>query len=93
MVKATGPEIVQPDHLRMGDPTLERLARCLGNLEADRLAPLARGDGGALLHPSGGEHVPDLQTDEVAATQLAVDCRVERREVAPVVGHLEPQAN
>ena len=89
VVKTAGPEILQPKHFRIGDPAFERLACRFGDLKADRLARLALGNGGALLHPSGCENVPDLQADQVAASKLAVDSHVEQRQVASVVRHLQ----
>src|SRR5690606_34253451 len=75
------------------DPEIKRLARRFGDLEANRLARLALGDGGALLDSPRREDVADLQADQVAAPKLAVDSHIEQRQVASVVCHLQADSD
>ena len=68
---ARGPQVV-----------VERVARHLGQLEADGPAGLALADSGAVDGVAVGRHVIDAQRDQIAAAQLAVDGEVEQRQVA-----------
>jgi hypothetical protein len=49
-------------------------------------------DDGACRHLVAMAHVPDLESDEIASAQLAVDAQVEQREFAYATHHLEADA-
>ncbi len=87
------PEELAPEHLRVANPPLHGQARGLRNLEPDGFAGLALCHRGPILDPTGGVDVVDLETDKVAAPQLAVDGHTKQREVAPVVRHFEPDTD
>jgi hypothetical protein len=57
---------------------VERMARHLGQLEADGPTGLALADGRAVDGVAVGRHVVDAQRDQIAAAQLAVDGEVEQ---------------
>ena len=58
------------------DPLLHGFARGRGDLELDWTLGLVLHDHGAGGHLVAVADVPDLQTDEIAASQLAVDSQV-----------------
>jgi hypothetical protein len=93
VVKTAGPKIVQPKHFRIGNPVLKRQPRRFSDFKPNRLLGLALSDGSALLHPPGRKHIPYLQTDEVAAAQLAVDSHIEQCQVALIVRHLKSDSD
>ena len=80
--KAAREQIATVFEIDLGQPTSDRGARLLGDFELDRPSGLPLDHGGAIAHPATGAHVVDLQRDEIAAAQLAVDREVEQGEVA-----------
>ena len=55
------------------DPCLQGVTGGLGNLELHRSLRLVLHDDGACRHLVAVADVPDLESDEVASAQLAVD--------------------
>ena len=60
------------------DPGLQDVPGCLRDLELDRSLRQMLHDDGARRHLVAMTHVPDLERDEVASAQLAVDAEVEQ---------------
>src|SRR5262245_60787952 len=75
--------------LSIADPevVVHRLPGHLGQLEANWSAGLALADVSAVDRVAVGCHVIDAESDEVAASQLAVDGEIEERQVP----HAPPQ--
>jgi hypothetical protein len=62
----------------------------LGDLELDRPPGLFLDHRPTVPHPAAGAYVINLQHDEVAAVQLAIDREVEQGEVALATLKLKP---
>jgi hypothetical protein len=60
---------------------VQRLLRHLGQLEANWPTGLALPDIGAVDRVAVGRHIIDLESNEIAAAQLAVDGEIEERQV------------
>lgn len=91
-MKSAGEEeilVLQPSLL---DPRLQRLPGGLGYHELNRALGLVLHDDGARRHLIAMAHVPNLESDEVTAAQLAVDAEVEQGEFTNPAVHLEPNA-
>lgn len=67
-----------------------RSAGVLRDLELHGPAGLLLDDNAARLYVSAGRHIANLQPDEVAAPELAVDCEVEEDERPHFAFNLEP---
>jgi hypothetical protein len=65
----------------------------LGDFEQDRPARLLLDRGATFANPAAGADIIDLQSDDVAAPELAVDRKVEQREVAFAALQLKPDPN
>src|SRR5262249_2923353 len=63
---------------------IHRLPRLLGQLEANRSTRLLLADAGSVKRITIGRDITDAQRYEIAASQLAVDRKVEERQVAQV---------
>ena len=87
------PEILTANHFGIVDPSLQRLARRVGDLEAHGFARLALRDRSAFFNAARRVHVVHLQANQIAASEFAVDGHVEQREIALVVGHFQPDAD
>src|ERR1700732_4505281 len=59
-------------------PILDRGPSLLRDFELDRSPCLFLDHGATVPHPAAGAYVVDLQTDEIAASELAVDRAVEQ---------------
>ena len=70
-----------------------RLSRLLSDFEPDRPAGLALPDRCAINAHSIRGNLLRQQADDITAAQFAVDCQVEQREIAGLVGQLQPGAN
>ena len=68
--------------LRTPDPHLYSVPGCLRDLKLHRALSLVLHDDGAGRHLIAVAHVPYLEGDEIASTQLAVDAKVEERQFA-----------
>jgi len=77
---------------RFPDPCLHGLASGLRDLELHRALGLVLHDDGAWCHLVAMAHVPDLEGNEVASPQLAIDAQVEEREFAYAAFHLKVDA-
>ena len=65
----------------------------MGDFEQDRPARLLLDRGATFANPAAGGDIIDLQSDDVAAPELAVDRKVEQREVAFAALQLKPDPN
>ena len=74
------------------DPRLQGIPGGRRDFELDRALGLVLQDDSSRLDLIPMAYVADLQSDEIAATQLAVDAQVEQRELAHPVLHLEADA-
>jgi hypothetical protein len=83
------PEELEANHLGVADPSVQGLAGCLSDLEADWFARLALNHRGAFIYTTCGVDIPYPQGDKVTSKQLAVDRHIEEREVAGVACHFE----
>ena len=97
----TGREVSLPPHtarekmapapeIGFGKPVSDRSPRLLRDLELDRPPSLLLDHGPAVPHPATGAHVLDLQRDEIAAAQPAVDRELEQGKVALPTLQLKP---
>src|SRR4051812_28043091 len=73
-------------------PRLQRISRGLRNLELHRALGLVLHDDGARAHLLAVAYVPDLERDEIAAAELAVDAQVEEGKFPNPLLHLEADA-
>jgi len=74
------------------DPRLQCVPGGLRDLELHWALGLVLHDDGACRHLVAMTDIPDLERDEIAAAQLAVDAQVEEREFAHPALHLEADA-
>lgn len=75
------------------DPPADRLPGLLGDLELDRMARLLLHHGRAGAHRTVQRDIADLEADEVAAAELAVDGEIEHRQVAGRIRQLKADAD
>jgi hypothetical protein len=81
-VQPTGEQevfLLQPGLL---DPSLQGIPAGLCDLKLHRTLRLVLHDDGARRHLVAVAHVPDLESDEIAAAQLAVNAEVEQGKLA-----------
>ena len=74
------------------DPLLYGIAGRRRDLELHRALGLVLHNHGPTCHMVAVMHVPDLEADEVAPAELAVNSQVEESELAHPVFHLEPDS-
>src|SRR6476619_420279 len=67
-------------HLRQ--PIMDRGPGLLHDFELDRSPCLLLDHGATVSHPAAGAYVVDLQADEIAASELAVDREVEQGKIS-----------
>src|SRR5262249_47544289 len=72
-------------------PSLETGASRFEQLELDRPASLLLRDRGSRSHPAAAHEFADPDLHDVAATQLAVDGKVEKRPVTETPFSVEPE--
>jgi hypothetical protein len=61
---------------------LDRGAGLLGDLELNRPACLLLNDGGPVSNSAAGANIVDLQPQKIAASEFAIDSKIEKRQVA-----------
>jgi hypothetical protein len=88
-VEPAGEEEVIRLQASLLDPRLQGIPGGLRDLELNWALGLVLHDDGARRHLVTMTNVSNLQGNEVAATQLAVDAQVEQRELAYPVLHLK----
>ena len=76
--------------MRRGDPGGDRVARLLGDLKLDRTLGLLLHDNRAGGDPTALDHIVNMEPDQVAPAQLAVDGEVEQREFPGSMIQLQP---
>ena len=74
-------------------PANERFLRTLSDLKTYGLLRLALNDRSAFPHLTGSENVGNSQFYEVATTELAVDGKIEKRQIAMISSDLKTNAN
>ena len=79
----------QPGQL---DPGLHRVSGGWRYLELNGALGLVLDDDGACRHLVAVAHVPDLEADQVASAQLAIDAEVEEGQFPNPVFYLQPDA-
>jgi hypothetical protein len=88
-----GKQPVITTKLLFADPRCDRTARLLGYLELHRPAGLALEDHCSAANTITGCYVGYLQTDQVTASQLAVQSKVEERQIPKPLLYLETYAD
>jgi hypothetical protein len=76
--------------LKIRDPVSDRRPRLFGDFELDRSSGHLLNHSRAIPNAAADAHVTDPQCNEIAAAQLAVDRKVEQREIAPPTLKLKP---
>src|SRR5439155_19740413 len=74
-------------------PIIDRGPGMLGDFELDRSPCLFLNHSATFSHPAAGPYVVDLQADEIAASELAVDREVEQSEISFPALQLKPNAD
>ena len=87
------PKVFGPDHQRFFHRPGYGLPGALGELETEQSLCLALDNGNAFLDLAGGIHTGHLENNKITASQLAVDCEVEERNVAVVLCDRETNAD
>jgi hypothetical protein len=75
---------------KAGEPGLNRCSGLVSYLELDRSAGLLLNHGRSVLHPPADAYIVDLESHDIATPQLAVDRKIEQREVAFAPLQLQP---
>ena len=92
-MEPTWEEVVATAHFRGIDPLIHTESGVLGDLELYRAAGLALDNRHAFADVAADHQVGDLEANEIAATQLAVDREVEERQVAEIAREFEARTN
>ena len=92
-VKAAWEKKSASKHLRATYPGPDGLARVLRNLELDRPLGLALDNRHAFADPITNHKISDIQTNEVAASQLAIDRKIEECQVPEIAREFKPGAD
>ena len=74
-------------------PIMDRGPSLLHDFELDRSPCLFLDHGATVSHPATGAYVVDLQADEIAASELAVDRKIEQGEISFPALQLKPNPN
>jgi hypothetical protein len=69
---------------------LDRGPGLIGDLELNRPACLLLNDSGAVSNSVAGANIVDLQPHKIAASEFAIDGKIEKSEVARSVLQLQP---
>jgi hypothetical protein len=80
--EAAREEILAVFRVDLRKPGLDRGAGLLGDLELNRPACLLLIDSGAVSNSVAGANIVDLQPHKVAASEFAIDGKIEKSEVA-----------
>ena len=75
------------------DPAVQRLTCVLRDLKLDRSTSLLLSYRRPMFDRAIGCYIFDRQSEEIAAAQLAVDCKVEHCEVAKTIAELKTGTN
>ena len=70
-------QIAPIPELNLRQPVMDRGPGLLHDFELDRSPCLFLDHGATVSHPAAGAYVVDLQADEIATSELAVDREVE----------------
>jgi hypothetical protein len=79
--------------LDLGKPGSDRGSGPFGNFELTRPARLFLNDGCAVSNTAASADIVDLWSDEITASELAIDGEIEQREVTRSLLELEPHPN
>jgi hypothetical protein len=74
-------------------PVMDRGPSLLRDFELDWSPCLFLNHSATVPHPAAGAYVVDLQADEIAASELAVDRKVEQGEISFLALQLKPNPN
>src|ERR1700737_2198677 len=74
-------------------PIMDRGPGLLHDFELDRSPCLFLDHGATVSHPAAGAYVVDLQADEIATSELAVDREVEQGKISFPALQLKPNPN
>jgi hypothetical protein len=74
-------------------PITDRGPGLLHDFELDRSPCLFLDHGATVSHPAAGAYVVDLQADEIATSELAVDREVEQGKISFPAPQLKPNPN
>src|ERR1700758_2198005 len=74
-------------------PIMDRGPGLLGDFELHRSPCLFLDHGATVSHPAAGAYVVDLQADEIATSELAVDREVEQGKISLPTLQLKPNPN
>jgi hypothetical protein len=80
--EAAREEILAVSRVDLRKPGLDRGAGLLGELELNQPACLLLNDSGAVSTSAAGANIVDLHTHKVAASEFAIDGKIEKSEVA-----------
>jgi hypothetical protein len=80
--EAAREEIFAVSRVDLRKPGLDRGAGLLCDLELNRPACLLLNDSGAVSNSVAGANIVDLQAHKVAASEFAIDGKIEKSEVA-----------
>lgn len=72
------------------DPGGNRIPRWFGNLKLDRSLGLLLHDNRSGSNPIALDHIVNLEPDQIARAQLAIDGEVEQREFPGSMAQLQP---
>ncbi len=82
-----------PKHFWAANPIPDGITCVFRDLELHRPVSLALDDRDAVADPVSDNEFGNLQTDEITAAQLAVDRKVEQRQISEITGEFEPGAD
>src|SRR5258707_7388099 len=94
LVSETAREQVAPvPEFDLRQPIMDRGPGLLHDFELDRSPCFFLDDGATVSHPAAGAYVVDLQADEIATSELAVDREVEQGKISLPTLQLKPNPN
>lgn len=80
-MQAAREEELSPSQRAFGEPITDCCSGLFSDLELDRPTGFPLDHRGTILHPASDAHIVHPQSHEVAAPQLAVDGKIEEREI------------
>src|SRR5262252_6521438 len=91
--EATQEQVLSTSAADLRQPVLNRRSGLLGDFELNRSPRLLLDHGAAVSAPATDADVIDFQADEITVAELAIDRKVEQREVAFEAFQLKPDPN
>ena len=93
VMKAAGEQVRAPEHLWTANPIPNGSPRVLRNLELDGPFCLTLDDPNTFADPLSGNEISDLQSNKVTPAQLAVDRKIEKRQISEIVREFKSGAD